>query len=123
MALCKTDNKGRNERQSEDSRTANMVRIPGATVSNGLRSSLYRGSAGPSGRGRLLDRPHAVTNRHSAQVVIADGSQDQAESQPDPKDYPGALPHMLYAGRWCSSDDRTRPLRSARPETVGEFMI
>src|SRR6185436_11948575 len=39
-----------------------------------------------------------VTNRQFKEFVKATGHVTFAEIPPDPKDYPGALPHMLYAG-------------------------
>ncbi|MGV7213507.1 formylglycine-generating enzyme family protein [Bradyrhizobium sp. UFLA05-112] len=39
-----------------------------------------------------------VTNRQFKAFVKATGHVTFAEIPPDPKDYPGALPHMLYAG-------------------------
>jgi sulfatase modifying factor 1 len=39
-----------------------------------------------------------VTNRQFAAFVAATGYVTTAEIKPDPKDYPGALPHMLRAG-------------------------
>ena len=39
-----------------------------------------------------------VTNRQFREFVKATGHITFAEILPDPKDYPGALPHMLYAG-------------------------
>jgi formylglycine-generating enzyme required for sulfatase activity len=39
-----------------------------------------------------------VTNRQFKEFVRATGHVTFAEVPPDPKDYPGALPHMLYAG-------------------------
>jgi formylglycine-generating enzyme len=39
-----------------------------------------------------------VTNQQFAAFVRATGHITFAEIPPDPKDYPGALPHMLYAG-------------------------
>jgi formylglycine-generating enzyme required for sulfatase activity len=39
-----------------------------------------------------------VTNRQFKEFVRATGHKTFAEIPPDPKDYPGALPHMLYAG-------------------------
>jgi len=41
---------------------------------------------------------HPVTNRQFREFVRATGHVTFAEVPPDPKDYPGALPHMLYAG-------------------------
>ncbi len=39
-----------------------------------------------------------VTNRQFRAFVAATGHVTVAETNPDPKDYPGALPHMLRAG-------------------------
>jgi formylglycine-generating enzyme required for sulfatase activity len=39
-----------------------------------------------------------VTNRQFKEFVRATGHKTFAEISPDPKNYPGALPHMLYAG-------------------------
>jgi len=41
---------------------------------------------------------HPVTNREFREFVEATKHVTFAEIPPDPKDYPGALPHMLYAG-------------------------
>src|SRR5262245_45983600 len=42
--------------------------------------------------------PTPVTNRQFKDFVKATGHVTFAEIKPDAKDYPGALPHMLYAG-------------------------
>jgi sulfatase modifying factor 1 len=47
--------------------------------------------------GFWMDRT-PVTNRQFKNFVKATGHRTFAEIPPDPKDYPGALPHMLYAG-------------------------
>jgi formylglycine-generating enzyme len=47
--------------------------------------------------GFWIDRT-PVTNRQFREFVRATGHVTFAEIPPDPKDYPGALPHMLYAG-------------------------
>ncbi len=39
-----------------------------------------------------------VTNRQFRRFVQATGYRTLAEIPPDPKDYPGALPHLLFAG-------------------------
>jgi formylglycine-generating enzyme required for sulfatase activity len=39
-----------------------------------------------------------VTNTQLAEFVAATGYRTFAESTPDPRDYPGILPEMLYAG-------------------------
>jgi formylglycine-generating enzyme len=45
----------------------------------------------------FMDRT-PVTNRQFKEFVRATGHVTTAEVPPDPKDYPGALSHMLYAG-------------------------
>jgi formylglycine-generating enzyme len=47
--------------------------------------------------GFWIDRT-PVTNRQFREFVKATGYVTFAEIRPDPKDYPGALPHMLRAG-------------------------
>jgi len=47
--------------------------------------------------GFWIDRT-PVTNRQFREFARATGHVTFAEKRPDPKDYPGALPHMLYAG-------------------------
>ena len=47
--------------------------------------------------GFWIDRT-PVTNRQFKEFVRATGYVTFAEIPPDPKNYPGALPHMLYAG-------------------------
>ena len=47
---------------------------------------------------RLLDRSHAGDQPRIPRFVRATGHVTFAEIAPDPKDYPGALPHMLKAG-------------------------
>ena len=47
--------------------------------------------------GFWIDRT-PVTNRQFKEFVRATGHVTFAEIPPDPKNYPGALPHMLYAG-------------------------
>jgi formylglycine-generating enzyme required for sulfatase activity len=77
----------------------NMVRIPGGTFRMG--SDKHYPEEAPVHRvsvdGFWIDR-HPVTNREFREFVRATGHVTFAEIPPDPKDYPGALPHMLYAG-------------------------
>ncbi|MGH6641832.1 MAG: formylglycine-generating enzyme family protein [Bradyrhizobium sp.] len=89
----------RDEKPSDDSRTSGMVWIPGGTFRMG--SDRHYPEEAPSHHvtvdGFWIDRT-PVTNRQFARFVIETGHQTFAEIPPDPKDYPGALPHMLYAG-------------------------
>jgi formylglycine-generating enzyme len=78
---------------------SNMVLIPGGTFRMG--SDSHYPEEAPAHRvtvsGFWMDRA-PVTNREFRQFVEATGHVTFAEIPPDPKDYPGALPHMLYAG-------------------------
>ncbi len=78
---------------------ADMIRIPGGTFRMG--SNRHYPEEAPVHRvtvdGFLIDRT-PVTNRQFRDFVRATGHVTFAEKRPKPKDYPGALPHMLYAG-------------------------
>ena len=82
----------RNDRPSEDSRTDDMVRIPGGTFRMG--SDNHYPEEAPVHRvtvdGFWIDRT-PVTNRQFKAFVKATGHKTFAEIPPDPKDYPGAL--------------------------------
>src|SRR6266516_2089592 len=58
-----------------------------------------------------------VTNRQFKEFVKATGYVTFAEIPPDPKDYPGALPHMLYAGSLVFSP----PTRAVDLRNWGEW--
>jgi len=76
-----------------------MVRIPGGTFRMGSdrhypeEAPVHRVTVDPF----WIDRT-PVTNRQFREFVRATGHVTFAEIAPDPKDYPGALPHMLFAG-------------------------
>src|SRR3954470_12572089 len=76
-----------------------MVRLPGGTFRMG--SDKHYPEEAPVHRVAVeefrIDRT-PVTNRQFKDFVRATGHVTFAEIQPDPKFYPGALPHMLYAG-------------------------
>jgi len=78
---------------------ADMVFIPGGTFRMG--SDRHYPEEAPVHRvtvdGFWIDRT-PVTNRDFRAFVNATGHVTFAEIKPDPKDYPGALPHMLKAG-------------------------
>ena len=76
-----------------------MIHIPGGTFRMG--SDKHYPEEAPVHRvtvaGFWIDRT-PVTNRDFRKFVNAAGYVTFAEIRPDPKDYPGALPHMLKAG-------------------------
>src|SRR5580698_9558128 len=78
---------------------AEMLRIPGGVFQMG--SDKHYPEERPVHRVRVngfwMDRT-PVTNREFGRFVAATGYVTFAEITPDPKDYPGALPHMLRAG-------------------------
>jgi formylglycine-generating enzyme required for sulfatase activity len=76
-----------------------MIRISGGTFRMG--SDKHYPEEAPVHRvtvdGFWIDRT-SVTNRQFRDFVRATGHVTVAEIAPDPKDYPAALPHMLFAG-------------------------
>ncbi len=76
-----------------------MVRVPGGAFRMG--SDRHYPEEAPAHCVTVdpfrIDR-HPVTNRQFQEFVAATGRVTFAEIPPDPKDYPGALPHMIYAG-------------------------
>ena len=85
--------------RSEGSTHPNMIWIPGGTFRMG--SDRHYPEEAPAHRvtvgGFWIERT-PVTNRQFKEFVRSTGHVTFAEIQPDPKNYPGALPHMLYAG-------------------------
>jgi formylglycine-generating enzyme required for sulfatase activity len=80
-------------------RCRDMVRISGGTFRMG--SDCHYPEEAPAHRVSVSDfwiDATPVTNRQFKTFVKATGYVTTAEIAPDPKDYPGALPHMLYAG-------------------------
>jgi sulfatase modifying factor 1 len=84
-----------------------MVWIPGGTFRMG--SDRHYPEEAPVHRvtvdGFHIDRT-PVTNRQFKEFVKATGHVTFAEIPPDPKDYPGALPHMLHAASLVFSPPR-----------------
>ena len=76
-----------------------MIWIPGGTFAMG--SDKHYPEERPVHRvtvdGFWMDR-YPVTNERFARFVAETGHVTFAEIPPNPEDYPGALPHMLYAG-------------------------
>jgi formylglycine-generating enzyme required for sulfatase activity len=76
-----------------------MIHLPGGTFYMG--SDRHYPEEAPSHR--VIASPFfidatPVTNRQFKEFVRATGHKSFAEIPPDPGDYPGVLPHMLYAG-------------------------
>ena len=86
---------------------ADMVWIPGGTFRMG--SNDHYPEEAPVHRvsvdGFWIDRT-PVTNRQFKAFVNATGHVTTAQIVPDPKDYPGARPEMIYAGSLVFSPRR-----------------
>ena len=87
------------QRPPDAARTGAMVFIPGGTFRMG--SDHHYPEEAPSHHVSVdsfwIDRT-PVTNRQFKEFVKEAGYVTTAQVPPDPKDYPGALPHMIYAG-------------------------
>jgi formylglycine-generating enzyme len=87
------------ETRPETNSVADMVRIPGGTFRMG--SNEHYPEEAPAHRVSVdsfwIDRT-PVTNRRFKEFVNATGHVTTAQIVLDPKDYPGALPEMIYAG-------------------------
>jgi len=87
------------EKHRAQAATAGMIFIPDGTFRMG--SDDHYPEEAPTHRVKVdsfwIDRT-PVTNREFRKFVNATGYVTFAEIPPDPKDYPGALPHMLKAG-------------------------
>ena len=79
--------------------TADMVAVPAGTFTMGSDDHYpeERPSHPVTVDAFAVDR-HQVTNREFTDFVGETGHVTVAEVPPDPADYPGALPEMLYAG-------------------------
>jgi formylglycine-generating enzyme required for sulfatase activity len=84
---------------TQNQQHADMLLIPGGTFRMG--SDRHYPEEAPVHRVTVdrfwMDRT-PVTNRQFREFAEATGYVTSAEIAPDPKDYPGALPHMLKAG-------------------------
>src|SRR5436189_4877099 len=98
MTLLNPDPK-QEDRLSEDRQSGDVAWIPGGTFRMG--SDRHYPEEAPvhwvTVDGFWMDRT-PVTNRQFRTFVNATGYVTFAEIPPDPKDYPGALPHMLEPG-------------------------
>src|SRR5262249_26499113 len=85
--------------EAQNVKSADMIRIPGGTFRMGSdkhypeEAPVHRVTVGDFRIGRT-----PVTNRQFREFVKATNHVTFAEIPPDPKDYPGARPEMLFAG-------------------------
>ena len=104
--------------RAEQTAPPNMAWVPGGTFRMG--SEQHYPEEAPvhavSLVGFWIDRT-PVTNRQFKEFVRATGHRTFAEIPPDPKNYPGALPHMLYAGSLVF----TPPLHPVDLKNLGEW--
>ncbi len=86
-------------RQHELLAPSNMILVPGGTFRMG--SDKHYPEEAPAHNvtvsGFWIDRT-PVTNRQFKEFIRATGHKTFAEVPPDPKDYPGSLPDMIFAG-------------------------
>ena len=98
------------ERGPEPPVRTGMLWIAGGTFRMG--SDRHYSEEGPVHRasvdGFWIDRT-PVTNKQFREFVNATGYMTFAEIEPDPKAYPGALPHMLRAGSLVFAPPRRQP--------------
>lgn len=92
----------RNKQGIDPRERSDMVWVNGGTFRMG--SDHHYAEERPSHRvsidGFWMDRS-PVTNAEFREFIRATGYVTVAETPPDPKDYPGALPHMLKAASLC----------------------
>src|SRR6202051_3310832 len=101
IEMSLADTKSRSDRQPSFEHPADdgMLYVPGGTFAMGSdrhypeEAPVHRVTVAPF----RMDRT-PVTNRQFRAFVQATGYATEAERAPDPKDYPGALPHMLKPG-------------------------
>jgi len=118
MTLADAISSSGREQPLERSDEPDMLYVPGGTFRMG--SDRHYPEEMPVHRvtvdGFWMDRT-PVTNRLFRQFVEATGYVTFAETAPDPKDYPGALPHMLKAGSLAFAP----PKRRVDPRNWGEW--
>src|SRR5262252_1108211 len=95
--MLRTETEG--DKRPDDALTRDMVWIPGGTFRMG--SDHHYPEEAPTHRvsvdGFWIDAT-PVTNRQFKAFINATGYVTTAQIVPDPRDYPGALPEMIYAG-------------------------
>jgi sulfatase modifying factor 1 len=99
VSIVQIDNDSVDGEAREHPHHSGMALIPGGTYRMG--SDRHYPEEAPAHRVTVdsffIDQT-PVNNRQFKEFVKATGHVTFAEIPPDPKDYPGALPHMLYAG-------------------------
>ena len=94
---------------NSDVARAGMTRIPGGTFRMG--SDDHYPEEAPSHLvtvdSFLIDTT-PVTNRQFAEFVRSTGHVTFAETAPNPQDYPGSLPHLMFAGSLVFTPPRHR---------------
>ncbi len=91
--------KARHSRRTSDNLDVEMICVPGGTYRMGSEQHYpEERPVHPVEVESFLMDATPVTNRQFSAFVAATGYVTYAEIPPDPKDYPGALPHMLKAG-------------------------
>jgi sulfatase modifying factor 1 len=97
--MLQTDEPTQRSASARDESHPNMLLVSGGTFRMG--SDKHYPEEAPVHRVTVdafrIDKT-PVTNRQFKEFVRATGHITVAELVPDPKDYPGALPHMIYAG-------------------------
>jgi formylglycine-generating enzyme len=94
-----------------DSARVGMILVPGGTFRMG--SDKHYPEEAPTHRvtvsGFWIDRT-PVTNRQFKAFVKATGYKSFSEKAPDPKNYPGALSHMIFAGSLVFTPPKRGPI-------------
>jgi formylglycine-generating enzyme required for sulfatase activity len=101
-----------------------VIWIPGGTFAMG--SDKHYPEEAPVHRvavdGFWIDRT-PVTNRQFMDFVRGAGHVTFAELAPDPKNYPGALPDMLYAGSLAFAPPGRPAVTAARSRCAGSVLL
>lgn len=118
IKLADTASASNREQKREHSSNDGMAYVPGGIF--GMGSDKHCPEEAPVHRvtvdGFWMDRT-PVANPQFKEFVRATDHVTVAEISPDPRDYPGTLPHMLYAGSLVFIP----PLHEVNPQNWGEW--